>query len=138
VGLIVRERLTGEAPPRMRTRRRSVAALDRGTRRQGSRRLEGALRDQKAFAKVTRTILKDLEMGDDLAEDSESDGSDESGRARAAIRRRQRRRGLQRRSEMADAELSESEGEEGEETTAEMQADQTADPSDMRRNPTKE
>ena len=41
-----------------------------------------------------------------------------------------RRRIRSAESEMADAELSESDSEEGEETTAEMQADQTADPSD--------
>src|SRR3984957_19488126 len=79
VGLIVRERITGEAPPE------SVQyAVDLWRpwieERAGKDlvRLESAHRDQKSFAKLTRTILKDLQMGDDFAEESESDGDNES------------------------------------------------------------
>jgi cobaltochelatase CobT len=132
LGLIVREHLTGEKPPE--SAQHAVDLWRPWIEERAGKdlaRLEGALRDQKAFAKVTRTILKDLEMGDDLAEDSENDGSDESGEPEPQSEEGSEGADSQAQSEMADAELSESDSEEGEETTAEMQADQTADPSDM-------
>jgi len=132
LGLIVREHLTGEKPPE--SAQRAVDLWRPWIEERAGKdlaRLEGALRDQKAFGKVTRTILKDLEMGDDLAEDSESDGSDESGEPEPQSEEGSDGSDSSAESEMADAELSESDSEEGEETTAEMQADQTADPSDM-------
>jgi cobaltochelatase CobT len=83
VSLMVRERLTGEAPPqgaralvdlfRADIEAKAGADLDR---------LTGAVGDQKAFARISRTILRDLEMGDDISDtpdqaDDERDGHEE-------------------------------------------------------------
>ena len=83
LGLLVRERLTGVAPPaaaqplvdlfRADIEARAGADLDKLTQ---------VLGDQKAFAKVARTILRDLAMGDDLsdapdqADDDNEDGEE--------------------------------------------------------------
>jgi cobaltochelatase CobT len=130
VGLIVRERLTGEAPPE--SVRNAVDLWRPWIEERAGKdlvRLQSAHRDQKAFAKLTRTILKDLQMGDEFADDSESDGENESGEPEPPSDGGETaEEGTQ--TELSEAELSESEGDEGEETTAEMQADQTAEPSD--------
>jgi cobaltochelatase CobT len=73
---MVRERLTGEAPPdgakatvdflRADIERRAGKDLDR---------LAQAMDSQHAFAKVTRAILRDLELGDDPGDANEDDES---------------------------------------------------------------
>jgi cobaltochelatase CobT len=70
LGLIVRERLTGDAPPDLAKRavdlwRPFVEAkvgvdLDR---------LKGNVRDQRAFGKITRAILTGLELADEYVEE---------------------------------------------------------------------
>src|SRR5262249_50599657 len=69
LGLIVREKLTGEALPESA---KNIADLWRPwiEERAGKdlEKLEGTMRDQASFAKLTRTILRDLELGDDLSE----------------------------------------------------------------------
>ncbi len=81
VSLIVRERLTGEPPPpmaralvemfRAEVEAKAGADLDR---------LTGAVEDQKAFARISRTIIRDLEMGDDLSDaPDQPDDSDDGG-----------------------------------------------------------
>jgi cobaltochelatase CobT len=77
--LMVREALTGEAPPAP-----LAAAVDLWRsfiqERAGNdlKKLPGALRDQKAFARLTRTLLNHLAPGDenDSASDSDEDGED--------------------------------------------------------------
>jgi len=74
LGLIVRERLTGDAPPDLAKRavdlwRPFVEAkvgvdLDR---------LKGNVRDQRAFGKITRAILTGLELADEYVEEPEGD-----------------------------------------------------------------
>ncbi len=130
VGLIVREHLTGETPPE--NARQAVDLWRPWIEERAGKdlvRLEGALRDQKAFAKLTRTILKDLEMGDDLADNS-SEGSDESGEPEPQTEEGSEGSDSTAEPEMSDAEMSNSDSEDGDETTAEMQADQTAEQSD--------
>jgi len=89
VGLLVRERLTGEKPPamaqpmvelfRQEVERQAGADLDR---------LAASIDDQKAYSKIARAILRDLQMGDDLSDapdqpdQSEEDG--EEGEAEAS------------------------------------------------------
>ncbi|MEY4879877.1 MAG: hypothetical protein RJB62_1346 [Pseudomonadota bacterium] len=75
LGLIIRERLTGEPPPlgariaveawRSYLEQKAGSSLDR---------LSGAIRDQREFAKITRHILSDLELADDF---SEQEGGEE-------------------------------------------------------------
>ncbi len=89
LGLMVREKLTGEAPPAS-----LAAAVDlwRPTieAKAGSdlEKLSGALRDQKAFARLARTLLNHLSLGDqsdsesgenDQAEGENQEGQDENG-----------------------------------------------------------
>jgi cobaltochelatase CobT len=129
VGMIVRERLTGEAPPESakptvelwRSWIEERAGKDLG-------KLEGAMRDQKAFAKLTRTILRDLEMGDELADQAEGE---EGENAEGEPENQEGSEGAEANpeSEMSEAELSESDSEEGEDTAAEVQTE-PSDPSD--------
>jgi cobaltochelatase CobT len=80
LNLMVRERLTGDAPPpgaralvnasRAEIEKKAGKALDRLAAEQG---------DQTAFGRIVRTIIKDLEMGDDNdAQSSEETGEDTS------------------------------------------------------------
>ncbi|MEO8114972.1 MAG: cobaltochelatase subunit CobT, partial [Phenylobacterium sp.] len=81
VSLMVRERLTGEAPPpmarplvdlfRAEVEAKAGADLDR---------LVEAIPNQKAYARIARAILRDLRMGDDLSDaPDQPDQDDESG-----------------------------------------------------------
>ncbi|MDX5393358.1 MAG: cobaltochelatase subunit CobT, partial [Caulobacteraceae bacterium] len=80
VGLMVRERLTGEAPPaaarplvdlfRAEIEAKAGADLDR---------LADNLEDQRAYGKVAKAILRDLSMGDDLSDAPEQPDEDEEG-----------------------------------------------------------
>jgi len=58
------------------TCRRCLAKLDRRTGRQGACADWRKPSDQKAFARLTRAILKDFEMGDDLGEKSDGEGDE--------------------------------------------------------------
>ncbi|MBV9511485.1 MAG: cobaltochelatase subunit CobT, partial [Caulobacteraceae bacterium] len=74
VSLMVRERLTGEAPPdgakalvdryRAEIEAKAGADLDR---------LAASLDDQAAFARVARAIIADLDLGEALSEETEPD-----------------------------------------------------------------
>ncbi|HEU0160848.1 MAG TPA: cobaltochelatase subunit CobT [Rhizomicrobium sp.] len=74
IGLLVREKLTGEKPPAA-----LAAAVDLWRplieEKAGAdlSRLEGALRDQQAFARLTRTLLNHLAYGDQNDSDSSPD-----------------------------------------------------------------
>jgi cobaltochelatase CobT len=80
VGLMVRERLTGEKPPAMaqplvqlfkeEIEAKAGADLDK---------LSASLADQKAFARIARAIIRDLEMGDDLSEAPDQPDQSEEG-----------------------------------------------------------
>jgi cobaltochelatase CobT len=131
VGLIVRERITGEAPPD--SVRHAVDLWRPWIEEHAGKdlaRLAATHRDQKAFAKLTRTILKDLQMGDEFADDNDSDGENESGEPEPPSEEGGDSAEDGSQTELSEADLSESEGDEGEEAAAEMQADQTADPAD--------
>ena len=82
VALIVRERLTGQAPP---AAARQLVELWRDfiEERAGQNldRLDEALEDQRGFARVVRDLLTSLDMGEDAPmesdDESESEGQDE-------------------------------------------------------------
>src|SRR5215472_2863732 len=79
LGLMVRERLTGEKPPaslsaavdlwRPVIEAKAGADLDK---------LTGALRDQKAFARLARTMLNHLALGDQTDKDQSADENAEA------------------------------------------------------------
>lgn len=79
IGLLVRERLTGQAPPdgakatvnllRAEIEARAGPDLDR---------LAAAVHDQGAFARVARSILRDLDLGDETGDEAtEEDEADD-------------------------------------------------------------
>ncbi len=79
IALMVRERLTGEAPPREAHR---VVELwrDYVESRAGDvlSRLAGSVENQKAFSQLTRDILTSLDMGEDGgSKDDRQDGTEE-------------------------------------------------------------
>jgi cobaltochelatase CobT len=79
LGLIVRERLTGDAPPdgarmlvdrhRAEIEAKAGADLDR---------LVDQVEDQAAFARVARSIIKDLDLGEELGDDAEDSGDSDT------------------------------------------------------------
>ncbi|HEY3638209.1 MAG TPA: cobaltochelatase subunit CobT [Rhizomicrobium sp.] len=130
VGLIVRERLAGLPPPdcaeaavaswRDWIEERAGADLDR---------LADACRDQKSFARLTRTILKDLELAEDTGQDPDSEGEES-----ADSERQPEEQGAEAetdaKSESAESERTETEGEDNQDTSAEIRAEQSAESSD--------
>jgi cobaltochelatase CobT len=130
LGLMVREKLTGEAPPdcartavdlwRPWIEERAGKDLDR---------LVPALRDQKAFAKLTRTILRDLNFGDESDLDSESDESGDEGENASENQEGDAEQDAAE-GETSEADIREAEGEESADADAEMRAEQTEEMGD--------
>jgi cobaltochelatase CobT len=131
VGLIVRERLTGLPTPE--NAQKAVELWRPWIEERAGKdlaKLEESMRDQKSFAKLTRTILHDLELGDEFADDSEADG--ESSDAEPAPQSEEGGESDQESSqEASEAEMAEGEGEEGEEVSAEMTSEQMAEASEQ-------
>ena len=123
LGLIVREKLTGEAPPD--SAKNAVALWREWIESRAGKDLEKlgpTLRDQKAFAKLTRTILKDLNFGDESDLDSESDDSGEEA-DNAENRNKDAEEDADAQGETSEADLKDAEGEEAEDADAEMRAE---------------
>lgn len=127
VAMMVREKLTGEAPPpsaqklvdqwRSWIEEKAGADLDR---------LHNLIEDQKAFARATRDILVDLDMGDELGEapDQSDDADEQEGDSEESSDQSQSGEAEQPEGASAEqVEYSEGEGEEGEEQTVEIDSD---------------
>src|SRR6185312_3468423 len=127
LGLLIREKLTGEAPPE-----NAKTAVDLWRpwveERAGKEmeKLPELLRDQKAFAKLTKTILKDLNYGDEFDKANESDetGDDQD---QDSEQQEGEDQDPNAETESAEADMSESEGDEGSEADAEMRDQRTDD-----------
>ena len=80
VALLVREKLTGEPPPPA-ARALVDSFRDEIMAKAGSdiEKMTGALEDQKAFARIARAVVRDLEMGDDLSDAPDQDVQEEEG-----------------------------------------------------------
>ncbi len=78
VGLLVRERLTGEAPPETV---RALVDQHRGEIEQKAGaeldRLAGAAHDQAAYGRIARELIRDLDMAGDADDLEETDPSEE-------------------------------------------------------------
>ncbi|OYW34093.1 MAG: cobaltochelatase subunit CobT, partial [Azorhizobium sp. 12-66-6] len=78
VALMVRERLTGQAPP---PAARQIVELWRDyieTRAEADlARLSGSMEDQKAFGQITRELLSALDMGEESGLDSEDESQED-------------------------------------------------------------
>ncbi|KAB7738717.1 cobaltochelatase subunit CobT [Parvibaculum sedimenti] len=133
VAMIVREQLTGEAPP---PSARTLVDLWRPWIEEKAgkdlKRLNEIIEDQTAFARATRDILTDLDMADELgqAQDQQSeDNDDQEGDSDQSSEESQSGEAEQPEGASADkVEYSEGEGEEGEEQTVEVESDEV--PSD--------
>ena len=131
LGLIVREKLTGERPPEA-ARQAVELWRDFIEQRAGKDldKLSSALRDQKAFAKLTRTVLKDLDFGEDTDRDSEAQEDSEEGESSPESQDGGDEQDARGEASAEDADLQQAEGEEGQETSAEMGADDNDELSD--------
>jgi cobaltochelatase CobT len=131
LGLMVREKLTGEAPPesgqkaldlwREWIEQRAGKDLDK---------LGDTIRDQKAFAKLTRTILRDLNHGDDSDMDSEADEAREDAENSSENQEGDAEDDANAQGETSEADMKEAEGEESADADAEMRSEQTEDMGD--------
>jgi len=125
LGLIVREKLTGEAPPESG---RKAAELWRDWIEQRAGKdldkLGDTLRDQKAFARITRTILKDLNFGDDSDLDSEADEAGEDAE-NSENQEGDAEEDADAQGETSEADMKEAEGEESADADAESRVEQT-------------
>ncbi|MFN3935613.1 cobaltochelatase subunit CobT [Parvibaculum sp.] len=130
VAMIVRERLTGEAPPpsaqKLVEQWRSWIEEKAGS---DLERLHDLIEDQAAFARATRDILVDLDMGDELGEapdQSSDDAEDQEGDSEQSSEESQSGEAEQPDGASAEqVEYSEGEGEEGDEQTVEVESDDT-------------
>jgi cobaltochelatase CobT len=129
LGLMVREKLTGEPPP---AAMKYAVDLWRPFIEENAgkdlEKLGTALRNQAAFAKLTRTILRDLKLSDEFDADEASDDSGEG--ENAENQEQSEEQDSSSESQSSEADLQESEGEEGDEDAAEMRAEQTDEMSD--------
>jgi cobaltochelatase CobT len=78
VGMIVRERLTGEAPPP--SARKMVELWRRQIEEKGGRDLDQLLErieDQQLFARAARKLIRDLDLGEDEGGDTDDDEENE-------------------------------------------------------------
>ncbi|MBI1239972.1 MAG: cobaltochelatase subunit CobT [Alphaproteobacteria bacterium] len=127
VALLVREKLTGRPVPASAERlvelwrpwieEKAGADLDR---------LSDAIKDQQAFAKVTRAIIRDLDMGDELGESPDDDSEDSDDQSESESQDQQSESGEAREAEGASSEeieFSETEAQEGDEQAVEIDAD---------------
>jgi cobaltochelatase CobT len=125
VGLVMREHMTGETPP---------AALKRAVEvwrpfieeRAGKdlAKLPEVMRDQRAFARLTRTILNDLAQ----ATDSDPSGEEESdGETSENQNQGDQEQESEQQGETGETEFTEDRGEEGEDSDAEVSGEQTED-----------
>ncbi|OYX13203.1 MAG: cobaltochelatase subunit CobT [Rhizobiales bacterium 32-66-8] len=118
VALMVRERLTGQAPP---PAARQIVELWRDyieTRAEADlARLSGSMEDQKAFGQITRELLSALDMGEESGldseeetqEDEESQGRDEQNGEDGESREDESQQGAtEREAELSQKELPES------------------------------
>jgi len=140
VGLMARERLTGEPPPaaarpmvdmfREQVEAKAGADLDK---------LSEVIEDQKAFARIARAILRDLAMGDDLSEAPEEadqeDETSEEGEAETSEEGEEGEGQSPQQSTMDDSEATHREGEEAEsemmQAEEDASAEDTEEPPDM-------
>ncbi|MBV9695051.1 MAG: cobaltochelatase subunit CobT, partial [Alphaproteobacteria bacterium] len=123
LGLMVREKLTGEAPPE--SARNAVSLWREWIESRAGKDLDKlgpALRDQKAFARLTRTILKDLNFGDDSDLDSESDDSGDEAE-NSENQNKDAEEDADAQGETSEADLKDAEGEDAEDADAEMRAE---------------
>ena len=129
VGLLVRERVTGLCPPDCALP--AVAALRSWIEeRAGSElaQIENIHRDQKAFAKLARTLVARLGLGEDAGDDSES-GNESAGENSGDLDDPETSSEASRKPDTADAEENEASETDGDESS-ELDADHSFEPAE--------
>ncbi len=135
VSLMVRERLTGEPPPdgarqlvdmfREEIEAKAGPDLDR---------LTGAVEDQKAFARIARAVVRDLEMGDDLSDapdqDAQEDENQEGEAEDSSDGEGEGEDQSPQSSSLDENEKTHRESDDSESTMTEVEDDENAEPSD--------
>ncbi len=134
LALIARERMTGEPPPpaaralvdafREQVEAKAGPDLDR---------LTGSIEDQKAFARIARAIVRDMELGDDLSDAPDQDQQDDESQDGEAEANEGEGEGEEQSPQSAtldDSEKSHRESETAESTMTEAEEDENAEPSD--------
>jgi cobaltochelatase CobT len=135
LSLLARERLTGVAPPpaaqalvdafRAEIEAKAGPDLDR---------LTGSIEDQKAFARIARAIVRDMQLGDDLSDAPDQDAQDEESQdGEAEASNEGEGEGEEQSPQSAtldDSEKSHRESETAESTMTESEEDEDAEPSD--------
>src|SRR5579862_9703911 len=135
LALLARERLTGDPPPpaaralveayRPQIEAKAGADLDK---------LTGSVEDQKAFARIARAIVRDMEMGDDLSDAPDQDSQEEESQdGEAEASNDGEGEGEDQSPQSAaldDSEKSHRESETAESTLTETEEDENAEPSD--------
>ncbi len=121
VGLILRERLTGEAPPaaakayvdlwRQWVEEKAAGELDH---------LKDALSDQQAFARLSRELISALDMADELGDDP--DASDENDEQDAAEDEGERNETPEGQEQDSESEAEKMEKADGETESSEMES----------------
>ena len=136
VSLIVRERLTGVAPPPQAQPLIDLFKADIEAKAGADiDKLLDTLDNQKAFARLARTILRDLSMGDDLsdapdqADDQEDEGEDGEAESEDGDEGDGEGQSPQQ-SSMDDSEATHSESEDADSQMTEAQDDPNAEDSD--------
>ncbi len=129
MGLLVREALTGEAPPAAALQAVSLwRPYVEARAGKDLAKLQATLRDQAAFAKLTRTILRDLSLGDDSESDQTSEDDSENDDGQSEDKGDQDQDSQPQ--ESAASDLEQSEGEEGQEAEGELQSEMQDDLTD--------
>ncbi|MHB8529842.1 MAG: cobaltochelatase subunit CobT [Caulobacteraceae bacterium] len=135
VSLMVRERLTGDAPPPSAQALVDVFRGEIEAKAGGDLdRLTGAAGDQKAFARIARSVIRDLSMSDDLSDAPDQDGEedeDREGEAEGANDGEgEDREQSPQSASLDDSDRSGREAEDAESQLSETQEDENAEPSE--------
>jgi cobaltochelatase CobT len=122
LALMVRERLTGEPPPDFA---RSAVGLWRSLIEEKAgadlAQLSAVIRDQRAFQRLARRILRDLELADDVA-DERDEGEDDQDQ-QDQTKSDEGTDNTDQEALPAEAQASEAEGESGEDVKVETEAE---------------
>ncbi|HEV2652890.1 MAG TPA: cobaltochelatase subunit CobT [Rhizomicrobium sp.] len=130
LGLMVREKLTGEPPPE--SLKYAVELWRPFIEQNAGKELDKlgeTLRDQAAFAKLTRTIMKDLKLTDEFDADEASDDTGEGDDSESQDQEGEDQDSDQQ-AESSEADMEEAEGEESDESSAEMRPEMSDELSD--------
>jgi cobaltochelatase CobT len=125
LSLIVRERLTGEPPPKIARRAvdlwrpfvEAKAGIDLD-------KLKGAIIDQRAFGKLTRAILTDLELAEEYVDEPEGDEEQKDDSTQEQNESDEQSQSQEREESSVETEEKDS-SEAGEDNTIEIKADST-------------